>query len=352
LHAMWMRWNPSPRPNFNRALLQDLDRYCRFVMHTGGEVRCQGENSPVEYAILGSRVPGVFNLGGDLSLFAELIDRQDRRALAQYGRACIDVLYRNYIGHGLPLTTISLVQGECLGGGFEAALSSDVLVAERHARFGFPEILFNLFPGMGAYSFLERKVGKRTTEELLSSGRIYSADDMLNMGVVDLVTDPGGGEAGIARYIKDRGRSRNGLAGLARARRRVVTLDYAELLDVVEVWVDTAMNLSLRDLKLMQRLVTRQNDLGVGARRNEPVAGTRHMNLGVTARGKIQVVGTRRNEECREQGSPVRPETSGMADHADPASAASTDALEAVSHADGLGAGSCRKDAAAAARLH
>lgn len=262
LHAMWLRWNPSPRPNFNLALLQDLDRYCRFVTHTGGEVRCQGENSPVDYAILASRVPGVFNLGGDLQLFTQLIQREDRDGLARYGRACVDVLYRNYIGHGLPITTISLVQGECLGGGFEAALSSDVLVAERQARFGFPEILFNLFPGMGAYSFLERKVGKRTTEQLLTSGRIYSADDMLAMGVVDMVAEPGDGEARIARFIKDRSRSRNGLAGLARARRCVEKLDYAELLDVVEAWVDTAMNLSQRDLKLMQRLVTRQNDLG------------------------------------------------------------------------------------------
>ena len=55
---------------------------------------------------------------------------RDRDELLRYGRACIDVLYRNYVGHDLPLTTISLVQGECLGGGFEAALSSDVIVAE------------------------------------------------------------------------------------------------------------------------------------------------------------------------------------------------------------------------------
>ena len=89
------------------------------------------------------------------------------------------------LAHGLPITTISLVQGECLGGGFEAALSSDIVVAERQARFGFPEILFNLFPGMGAYSFLDRRVGRRVTEELLSTGKIYSADDMLALGVVD-----------------------------------------------------------------------------------------------------------------------------------------------------------------------
>jgi len=265
-HAMWLRWNPSPRPNFNPALLGDLNRYCRFLAHTRGEIDCKSAEypdgkAPLEYAVLASRVPGVFNLGGDLSLFTRLIEAQDREGLLGYGRACVDVLYRNYTGHGLPITTISLIQGECLGGGFEAALSSDVLVAERQARFGFPEILFNLFPGMGAYSFLERKIGKRAAEDLITSGKLYSADAMLAMGVVDLVVDEGRGESEVAGFIRSRSRNRNGMAGIAAARRRVHRLDFEELLDVVGVWVDTALNLRSRDLKLMQRLVTRQNEL-------------------------------------------------------------------------------------------
>lgn len=265
LRAMWLRWNPTPRPNFNPELLQDLDRYCQFMSHSGGAIECQGERMPLEYAVLASKVPGVFNLGGDLSLFKRLIDAHDREGLLEYGRACVKVLHRNYLGHGLPITTISLVQGECLGGGFEAALSSDVIVAERQSRFGFPEILFNLFPGMGAYSFLERKVGKRVTEELISSGRLYSADDMLALGVVDQVVDQGRGEAEIGNFIRSRSRNRNAMAGIAAARRCVHKLDYEELLGVVEVWVDTALSLGSRDLKLMQRLVSRQNDLRAAA---------------------------------------------------------------------------------------
>ena len=268
-HSMWLRWNPRPRPNFNPELLQDLDSYCQFMAHSGGAIACQGERTPLDYAVLASKVPGVFNLGGDLSLFTRLIGAHDRDGLLGYGRACVDVLYRNYIGHGLPITTISLVQGECLGGGFEAALSSDVIVAERQSRFGFPEILFNLFPGMGAYSFLERKVGKRAAEELISTGRVYGADDMLALGVVDLVVDQGRGESEVGNFIKSRSRSRVGMAGLAAARRRVHKLDYEELLDVVEVWVGTALSLSGRDLKLMQRLVSRQNYLRPMASRED-----------------------------------------------------------------------------------
>src|SRR6476620_12158223 len=263
--AMWSRWTAEPRPCFNPSLLADIRAYYEFVSQTHGVVHCEGEEHPIEYTVLASGIPGVFNLGGDLDLFKQLIGARDRAGLLRYGRACVDVLYRNYIAHELPaVTTISLVQGECLGGGFEAALSSDVIVAEKSSRFGFPEILFNMFPGMGAYSFLERKIGQRGAEEIISSGQIYSADQMLEKGVIDSVVAYGQGEAGVAALIERRKRSQNGFAALAQARRRVHSITFEELLDVVNIWVDAALRINLRDLKLMQRLVSRQNGL------NEP----------------------------------------------------------------------------------
>jgi DSF synthase len=261
--AMWSRWTPEPRPCFNAPLLAAIRSYYDFLAESGGRVSHLGEEHEIEYVVLASGTPGVFNLGGDLDLFRQLIDGRDRQGLLTYGRACIDVLYRNYVGHGLPgVTTVSLAQGECLGGGFEAALSSDVIVAEKSARFGFPEILFNLFPGMGAYSFLERKIGQRAAEEILTSGKIYSADEMLALGVVDAVVGDGEGEAGVAALIKRRARTRNALSALAAVRRRVHSIDFSELLDIVQIWVDAALRLNPRDIKLMQRLVTRQNGLG------------------------------------------------------------------------------------------
>jgi DSF synthase len=259
--AIWSRWAPEPRPCFNPALLADIRAYYEFLAASGATVDCQGEEHAIEYVVLASAMPGVFNLGGDLDLFKQLIDARDRQGLLRYGRACIDVLYRNYVGHDLPVTTVSLVQGECLGGGFEAALSSDVIVAEKGARFGFPEILFNLFPGMGAYSFLERKIGQKGAEAVIAGGKIYGAEEMLSLGVIDAVVEAGEGEAGVAALIRQRARSRNGLAALAATRRRVHRIEFSELLDVVQIWVDGALRLTPRDLKLMQRLVSRQNGL-------------------------------------------------------------------------------------------
>jgi DSF synthase len=259
--ALWSRWAPEPRPCFNPALLADIRAFQEYLAGTGGTIDCYGEEHPIEYVVLASATQGVFNLGGDLDLFKQLIDTRDRQGLLRYGRACIDVLYRQYIGHELPLTTISLVQGECLGGGFEAALSSDVLIAEKSARFGFPEIIFNLFPGMGAYSFLERRIGQRGAEELITSGKIYTAEEMAAHGVVDVVAENGNGEAEVAALIRRRSRSRSGFAALTQVRRRVQRIEFSELLDVVQIWVDSALKLNSRDLKLMQRLVSRQNGL-------------------------------------------------------------------------------------------
>ncbi|HUO44648.1 MAG TPA: crotonase/enoyl-CoA hydratase family protein [Burkholderiales bacterium] len=263
--CMWLRWNPAPRPCFNPALLASLREYCDFLSASGGCIRDGEETSGIEYAVLSSRVPGIFNLGGDLDLFTRLIETRDHQELLRYGLSCVDVLYRNYIGHGVPqLTTISLVQGDCMGGGFECALSSDVLIAEKSARFGFPEILFNLFPGMGAYSFLQRRVGQKTTEDLITSGKIYSAHDMLALGVIDIVVDDDQGEAEVAALIKRRGRSRNALSAIAETRRRAQPLEYKELADIVDIWVAAAFRLSARDVKLMQRLVHRQNTVSAG----------------------------------------------------------------------------------------
>ena len=262
--ALWSRWTADPRPCFNPSLLADIRAYYDFIAQSRGVLHVNGEEHPLEYVVLASGMPGVFNLGGDLDLFKQLIGTQDRAGLLRYGRACIDVLYRNYVAHELPVTTVSLVQGECLGGGFEAALSSDVIVAEKSARFGFPEILFNMFPGMGAYSFLDRKIGQRQAEEVIGSGKVYSADEMRELGVVDVVAENGQGEAELAAFIKRRSRSRNGMQALAATRRRVHSISFEELLDVVGIWVDAALRINLRDLKLMQRLVSRQNGV------NEP----------------------------------------------------------------------------------
>ncbi len=217
-----------------------------------------GHAHSINYAVLASKTPGVFNLGGDLALFRSAIVHRDRAQLEQYARLCVDDLYPWNRNFDLPVTTISLVQGSALGGGFEAALASSVLIAEESSRMGFPEVLFNLFPGMGAYSFLQRKVGRRITEELITSGNTYTARQLYDMGVVDVITPDGTGEAAVYSYVRRHARGGNGRRAFEQVRREFEAVTREELDRVTAMWVDAAIKLEERDLKMMDRLVRAQ----------------------------------------------------------------------------------------------
>jgi DSF synthase len=208
--------------------------------------------------ILASNIEGVFNLGGDLSVFKELILAQDRMHLLAYAKLCIENLWTFYSMQA-PITTIALVQGQAMGGGFESALSAHILIAEKSAVMGLPEVLFNLFPGMGALSFLSRKVGMLTAEKMVRSGKIYTGEELYQMGVVDVLAEDGQGEYALNNWVKKNHRSLNSFQAINRAKQRVNPLTLEELNDIVEIWVDAALRLDERNLKVMERLVRAQN---------------------------------------------------------------------------------------------
>lgn len=259
LGAVWARFNQKGVPCYSPGLLKAMIAHDQQLAENRGRVEVDGELREVSYYVTASRTPGVFNLGGDLSLFVMLIKARDRQALAQYAKLCIDVQYpRSQSFFSPTLTSISLVQGDALGGGFECALASDVIVAEESALLGFPEILFNLFPGMGAYSLLERKVGMRVTEELILSGKMLPAYKLHEMGIVDVLAPNGQGETAVREWIASNAKRRNGMQAMLRARQAVRPVSRAELDNVVELWVDAAMRLGERELKMMSRLARAQ----------------------------------------------------------------------------------------------
>ncbi len=197
-------------------------------------------------------------MGGNLASFTSLIRSQDEAALRSYAYRCIDILYDNYRALDLPIMTVALIQGDAIGGGFEAMLTNDIVIAERDAKFGLPEILFNLFPGMGAQSFLKRRVGDRMTRTLIEDGLSRSADELHELGLVDIVCEPGEGEAALRQLVRDRtGRFATDLA-LKRARQRSDVLGKGELVDIVDLWVELALELSENELRRMDCLARHQ----------------------------------------------------------------------------------------------
>lgn len=256
LGTLWAFITPLDRPNYNLGLLRDTMAWqseARKIFGTG--------DSDLKYMVLGSRFPGVFNLGGDLEMFARCIENQDRETLLQYSYLCVEIVERVWHCNDMPVVNIALAQGDALGGGFEAMMCFDVIIAERQARFGLPEVLFGLFPGMGAYSILSRKLGHAVAERMLLSGKVYTAEEMYDMGLVTVLADPGCGEDVTREYIRANSGRHAGHVGIYQAGRRVLPLDLDELRDIVDGWVDAAMKLTERDLKMMRRLAAAQTRL-------------------------------------------------------------------------------------------
>jgi DSF synthase len=186
---------------------------------------------------------------------------RDRTSLIAYGESCVRILHRNINTLGLPMITIGLAQGDSLGGGFESLLSFNIIIAEKGAKFGFPETLFGLFPGMGAYSLVARRTSASFAEEMMLSGRIYTAQEMKDAGLVHILAEPGQGIEAAREFMARNKRRHNGMRAVYQAGREVNPVSLAEFNRIVEIWADACLQLSDRDLKVMQRLVGAQDRL-------------------------------------------------------------------------------------------
>lgn len=256
--TLWCYLKPQARPSFTEATLRDLHRL-QGLIGQAVEGFAPGAELPLQYVILASRTPGVFNLGGDLTLFSAKIRARDREALRRYAHSCVEVSHRNSSGYDRGLVTIGLAQGDALGGGWECLMSCDKLIAERRARFALPEVLFNLFPGMGAHAYLSRRIGMVRAEEIIMSGKVYTAEEMHALGVVDVLVEDGEGERAVREWIGRNSSRHNAHSAMFKARRRVNPVTLQELRDVTDIWVDAAFSLTEHDLRRMAHLAAAQD---------------------------------------------------------------------------------------------
>jgi DSF synthase len=261
VNTLWITMRKDPAQavhNFSLPLLAELREMVLAVKANAGNWNHMGQIEPVHYAVMRSDHPEYFNLGGDLSHFRKCINARDRDALYDYSKQCLDIMYDWATVSNAAMTTIALVQGRALGGGFEAALSADFLIAEEHSTFGFPEIMFGLFPCTGGMSLLSRRVGVHQAERMMTSKRIYSAPELLEMGVIDEICPTGGGIHAVERFIATHATRRKARMMLQRSRHRLAPLDYQELSTVVDEWVETAMQLTPEELRAMDMLIMMQ----------------------------------------------------------------------------------------------
>lgn len=259
LGIVWMYLKPHPRPCFNAELIAEVEHLQTMLDFYKGKLPYQGSLVTINYHVMDSLTPGIFNFGGDLAKFLDYISNKDEEGMYRYGKSCIDGIYPIMTNFSLPITTMSLVRGDALGGGCEVALSSSIVVAEKNAQMGFPEILFNLFPGMGGYHLLRRRVNPSKAEEMLLNGRVYSAEEMFELGIIDVLAEVGEGRTALYNKINECEKHRNGRMAMQSVIAKAEPVDYDELLDVCKIWVQAAMKLTEKDLRMMKRLVRAQD---------------------------------------------------------------------------------------------
>lgn len=214
-----------------------------------------------KFLVTGSHIPSVYNLGGDLEIFLACVRQREREKLRIYAHECVRIVHRSLVNFNTPIVSIGLVQGDALGGGLEAALTFNFMIAEESARFGFPEVLFNTFPGMGAHSILTRRIGSRLAEQIIFSGKIYTAAEFKELGLVDFVVPDGEGIASVQKFIKQNAPRAAAIAAINESRRRYHPIEMSELLEITDRWVDLVMKLDNASLRKMEFLLKAQKKI-------------------------------------------------------------------------------------------
>ena len=241
------------RPCFRTPLMDDMWSFLNSITLR----ESQRQPGQLRHVVLASDADA-FNLGGDLELFSRLIRENNRELLLAYARRCVDGVYALHTALGGDVRTIALVQGDALGGGMELALACQTIVAEEGTGMGLPEVLFGLFPGMGAYSFLCKRVPPHVAEKIILEGNIHSAEELHRLGIVDVLVPKGQGEAAVQDLIRQQQRAPHAHLALNAVRASAQPVGYDELMGITEVWVDTALALGERSLRTMDRIVRAQ----------------------------------------------------------------------------------------------
>ena len=115
---------------------------------------------------------------------------------------------------------------------------------------------------MGAYQLLCRRIPEIKAEKLILSGRTYCAEELYDMGLIDVLAEKGDGENAVWAYIRENHSKTSGRLALHRAIESVNSLNYGDFVKIVDVWVETALGLDRKDLDTMDFLVRAQQRLG------------------------------------------------------------------------------------------
>ncbi|TPN86861.1 crotonase/enoyl-CoA hydratase family protein [Aquimarina algicola] len=236
-------------PNFCLKGLQEFKEFAGWVRDYFST-----PDRPLKFIVSASEHHGIYNMGGDLPFFIRNITSGNLSELRKYAHLCIDAIFEIYTSFGLDVLTVALVEGNAYGGGFECVLAHDLIVAEEQVKFCLPENKFNLFPGMGAYSFLYRKLNHKDADIILKNGQIYTARDLYQKGCIDHLIGFEDATFSLLSHIDSIREKFNFEYYHRQCQKIVFPLSKEELIKITDLWVEACMNVHKFDLRKMEAL--------------------------------------------------------------------------------------------------
>jgi enoyl-CoA hydratase len=187
--------------------------------------------------IIHSELKSGFCAGADLRELYQRSQAMDKGEALKRVRDFLERIHRvlNRIDSS-PLTTIAAVHGVTFGGGFELALVCDLIIADKMARFCFPELRLGLVPGFGGIPRLKRDVGNAVVRDLLLTGRSFNAAKAQQIGLVSQVVSEGGALRAAQATAAQVGKFDRQTA--AAAKQFVKTIPYDELRREIEIFCE------------------------------------------------------------------------------------------------------------------
>jgi len=172
-----------PANEIGLAMLEDLERFVSSL---------PALESKASAVILYSAQKAGFSAGADLRELYEQARKIDAQSAAKGVREFLERIHAalNRLDTS-PLTTIAAVHGVCFGGGFELAMVCDLIIADKMARFCFPELRLGLVPGFGGIPRLKRDIGNAVVRDLLLTGRSINATKAQSAGLVSQIAAEG-----------------------------------------------------------------------------------------------------------------------------------------------------------------
>ncbi len=216
------------------------------------------ESEKLTHVFIKSSNKKVWNMGGDLKMFLNCIRNNDIHQLRDYAYKCVKTVHDINNGFRTNATVVSIIQGNAFGGGFECALSTHYIVAEEHVKFSFPESLFGTFPGMGAYSFLTRKVGFFKAHEMINSSKKWDAKELYHLKLISYITKT---QDGISEALDLK--SKNLFTPKNQFEKVCSNLNVMELITIVDIWIDQVMSLDTNKIEFMKKLIDAQKKRGL-----------------------------------------------------------------------------------------